>query len=244
MQSIIVNTVYKPNNSDFYYITIATKPNIVLNNLKKTVEKNGESIIVLGEKENRVIGWESKQNFGVKLKEVHNFIKNPDLNKRDIVLFTDAYDIAYFGNKNEIIKRFKNLNMPIIFGCEKYCFPDPHLKTNYFIRDKEFPYLNSGMFIGYVEDLRKCIGNYSYNDSDDDQRFWTNEFFKYPGIIGLDYNNDLFLNMHDIEMQDFSFENKTVLYKNRNPLFIHVNGPDKTMIYDFLTHEIKLNNVF
>ena len=235
MQSIIVNTVSNTDISDFYYITVATKPNIVLDNLKKKIEKNGETLFVLGENENRVIGWESKQNFGVKLREVSDFLKNPNLNKNDIILFTDAYDIAYFGNKTDIIKRFKEFERPIIFGCEKYCFPDPNLKTSYFIKNTEFPYLNSGMFIGYVEDLRKCIGNYSYNDEDDDQRFWTKAFFENQRIIGLDYNNDLFLNMHDINMEQFSFENDTVFYKNRNPLFIHVNGPDKSMIYDFLS---------
>ena len=32
-------------------------------------------------------------------------------------------------------------------------------------RDKEFSYLNSGLFIGTVKALRKCIIYYEYNDT-------------------------------------------------------------------------------
>ena len=56
----------------------------------------------------------------------------------------------------------------------------------------QFPYLNSGMFIGSVKALRECMKEYQYNDNDDDQRFWTTQFFNRPDMIMLDYNNDIF----------------------------------------------------
>ena len=39
----------------FYYITVATKPHIILNNIIKTVQKNDEEIHVLVLQENRSI---------------------------------------------------------------------------------------------------------------------------------------------------------------------------------------------
>ena len=64
----------------FYYITVATKPHIILNNIIKTVQKNDEEIHVLGLQENRSIGWNAKGNFGLKLREVKQFLENPKLN--------------------------------------------------------------------------------------------------------------------------------------------------------------------
>jgi len=217
--------------SKFYYITISTRPNYILDKLKQKVAKNGETLIVLGENEKRLIGWEGSQNFGVKLKEVSLFITRSELEPGDIVLFTDAYDVAYFGNKEDIIERFLEFKKPIIFGCEKYCNPDPELAEKYINRDYEFPYLNSGMFIGYVWALKKCISDYEYDDRDDDQRYWTKQFLETnKDLIELDYMSKLFLNTVDIDMTKFEFTNENVRYKRRRPIFVHVNGPDKRLI--------------
>ena len=140
-----------------HYITVSTRPHPVLDKLIEKVQQNGEKIEVLGQHENRSIGWEHQQRFGVKLREVANFIKRPYLKSNDLVLFTDAYDVAYFGTQDEIIEIYKSFNHPIVFGCEKECHPDPHLAGLYPNKNKEFSYLNSGLFIGTVQALRKCI---------------------------------------------------------------------------------------
>jgi hypothetical protein len=220
----------------FYYITVATKPHYVLDKIKENVKKNKEKIYVLGGHENRLIGWEGHQNFGVKLREVSDFLKESFLDKDDIVLFTDAYDVVYCGNQKEITRRYTDFDKPIIFGCEKQCNPDPKRASEYKFMDTEFPYLNSGMFIGRVWALRKCILEYKYNDRDDDQRFWTTQFFENPELIGLDYYNKLFLNTVDMD-ERFFYLDKTeniAIYRGADPLFVHVNGPDKTSIKQYL----------
>ena len=216
--------------SKLYYITVATKPHPVLDRIKKNVEQNGEIIHVLGETENRFIGWQSSQNFGVKLREVYKFIQRVSLRPNDVILFTDAYDVAYAGNKNEIISRYNCFNKPILFGCEKHCNPDPHKASRYIDIDKEFPFLNSGMFIGRVWALQKCMEGYEFNDGEDDQRYWTSKFLSNPELIALDYDNKLFLNTVDIDMRYFSWNGKIAIYNLKKPLFIHVNGPDKRLI--------------
>jgi hypothetical protein len=220
-----------------HYITVATKPHKVLNKILETVKKNKETIEVLGLQENRLIGWEGTQNFGVKLREIYNFVDRPTLCESDIVLFTDAYDLAYLGNLTEVVRRYKMFSKPIIFGAEKSCHPDPGRSTQYkFPNDNmpEFPFLNSGMIIGRVDALRHCMKGYQYDDRHDDQRFWTTAFFENPDKIELDYENLLFLNAADMEMEDFIWNGKTAWYKRHNPLFVHINGPDKTMIEIFL----------
>jgi hypothetical protein len=219
-----------------FYITVATKPHPVLDKIKERINKNGETIHILGGQEDRQIGWEGHQNFGVKLREVSDFLKNPELNPDDIVLFTDAYDVVYCGTHKEIIEKYMKFNKPIVFGAEKQCNPDPGRSTEYGFKATEFPYLNSGMFIGRVWALRKCILEYQYEDKDDDQRFWTTQFFENPCLIGLDYINELFLNTVDMDKRFFFLdkENFIAVYKGSNPMFVHVNGPYKKELLGYL----------
>jgi len=215
-----------------YYITVATLPHPVLDKLRERVHKNGEEIEVLGQSENRRIGWENQQRFGIKLREVANYLKRPHLKDDDLILFTDAYDVAYFGTHSEIVERYQSFGSPIVFGCEKECHPDPGRASQYKKTDVEFPFLNSGLFIGTVGALRQCVGTYQYEDKHDDQRYWTTCFFDRPDLISLDYENRLFLNTSGFVENFFMFDLESIIafYKYSNPMFVHVNGPEKSFI--------------
>jgi hypothetical protein len=219
-----------------YYITISTRDHPILDKLVDRVKANGETIEVLGQHENRTIGWENQQRFGVKLREVATFLRRDSLKSDDLVLFTDAYDVAYFGTKLEIIDRYMSFKTPIVFGCEKECHPDPNRASEYMDTNREFPYLNSGMFIGTVDALRQCIMNYQYNDTDDDQRYWTTQYLNNPDRITLDYDNKLFLNTSGFESEVFMYDRSSAVafYKYANPQFVHVNGPDKSFINELV----------
>lgn len=227
----IISTVREPT---LHYITIATKPHVVLDKIKQRVAIQNESLSVLGEHENRNIGWNATGNFGIKLKEVQSFIMNPEIDKDDIVLFTDAYDVIYYGNRAEIIKRYLSFAHPIVFGAEKFCNPIPSYEKHYTFKDTEFPFLNSGMFIGRVWALRECIGKYVYNDKHDDQQYWTLQFINRPELIKLDYNNTLFLNSVGLDVNSIRHDGNRCFYKEANPLFLHINGPDKSEIRHFM----------
>lgn len=219
---------------NFYHITIATKPHPILDNIINKINENKEYIYVLGANENRNIGWNDKANFGVKLREVHDFIFKSSIQNEDIVLFTDAYDVIYAGNHVEIVKRFINMNTPIVFGSETTCNPDPDKANMYTNKNVKFPYLNSGMFIGIVGALRECMKNYVYEDKHDDQRFWTQKFFEYPKLFTLDYENQLFLNTYGIDIENINLNKHQIEYENKNPMIVHVNGPDKNDLNRFL----------
>jgi hypothetical protein len=222
------------NKHNLHYITVATKPHPILELIQNRIEKQGEHITVLGLEENRSIGWNAYANFGVKLREVYMYIWNVELDPEDIILFTDAYDVIYCGNQEEIIKKYLELDTPIIFGAETICNPDPNREAEYNNRHLQFPYLNSGLYIGRVWALRECMIGYSYNDADDDQRYWTNYLFKRADLIKLDYNNSLFLNTAGINIKEIEWDGNIAKYKNKIPMFVHVNGPDKSELKHFL----------
>ena len=131
--------------NNLHYITIATKLHPILELIKTRVEKQRENITILGLQENRNIGWNDRANFGVKLREVYNYIWNVDLDPDDIILFTDAYDVIYCGNHEDILERYLTLDSPIVFGSETMCNPDPNREPEYNNRHLQFPYLNSGL---------------------------------------------------------------------------------------------------
>jgi len=220
-----------------HYITVATKPHRVLDALKQRVAVLDETITVLGQAEDRLIGWEGSCNFGVKLRELYDFLARPELDPEDIILFTDAYDVVYCGNRQEVLDRYAKFQTPVVFGAERLCQPDTPLANHYPKHGQcEFSYLNSGMFIGKVWALRKCMEGYVFVDEIEDQRFWTEKFLMtHRHLIELDYENLLFLNTVSIDMKWFSVDkfgpsSTIIMYKTAAPLFVHVNGPDKTLI--------------
>ena len=101
--------------NNLYYITVATKPHEILDRIKSQIEIQNEKIIVLGEQEDRPIGWNSVGNFGVKLREVRDFLLRPEIADEDIILFSDAYDVIYQGDFDEIVARFLEFSKPLVF---------------------------------------------------------------------------------------------------------------------------------
>ena len=217
-----------------HYITVATKPHSVLDNIKNKVDNNNESIHILGENEKRYIGWNANGNFGLKIKLVQDYLFNNNLQDEDIILFTDAYDVIYHGDFSLIYSKFCNFNKPIVFGAETCCNPDTSLQKYYNNINYTFPYLNSGLYIGKVWALKECLRNYKYDDNHDDQLFWTHCLLRYPDKIELDYNNELFLNTHNIDIEDICINKSVIHFKNKTPIFIHVNGPNKSDLDKFL----------
>lgn len=233
---------------NFHFITIATQPHPVLDILVKTVESKGEQIEVLGLEENRSIGQDlpnGSRRLGIKLRELHKFIIKSSLNPDDIVLFTDAYDVYYSGDKSTIIERFKQMDKPIVFGAEKCCYPDSSKASLYPFTTSEFQFLNSGLFIGRVSAFRECMINYVFDDDVNDQLWWTDTFLKNQHLIQLDYTNQLFLNCVWLDKSDLLItEDKVVLrYNNSTPQLIHGNGPSKPLIDPLLEYGISKFNI-
>jgi hypothetical protein len=218
---------------------VATRPHPVLTELQDDTHFRGNKLTILGLEENRSIGWSGKGNFGIKLREVHRFLQKPELNDSDIILFSDAYDVAIIGGQQEIKRRYLTFQKPIVFGAEKGCHPDKNRAKEYnSLMWQEFKYLNSGLFIGRVWALRQCMSEYKYKDSEDDQRFWTSQYLKKRHLIELDHHAKIFLNCAFLDHKDIEYNKNTkkltYLKTQTHPLMIHANGHDKTYLYDII----------
>ena len=228
------------DDTNFYYITVATKPHPILDILIKTVESKNESLEILGLENNCYIGQDlpnGSRRFGIKLLEVYNFLKRDNLKDNDIILFSDAYDVYYSGNKSTIIERFNKMNKPIVFGGEQCCYPDASKSSLYPTTNSPFRYLNSGLFIGRVYALRESMKDYVYLDDTDDQLWWTNKFLERQDLIELDYNNLLFLNCVWLNKEDLIIYEDKVTFRNGNtPQLTHGNGPSKELIEPLLKY--------
>lgn len=217
-----------------HYLTIATKPHPILENIKKKVIQNNEQINILGQSEDRHIGWHANGNFGLKIKLVQDYLMNNELNNEDLILFTDAYDVIYYGDFSMIIDRYCMFNKPIVFGSETTCSPDSRMMKYYTNLNHKFPFLNSGLYIGKIWALKECLKDYKFNDKHDDQLFWTKCFIQHPDKIELDYNNNIFLNTYEVDIEEINVNKNSIQYNGKNPIFLHVNGPDKSDLDRFL----------
>jgi hypothetical protein len=208
-----------------HYITVSTKDTPDLQNLIKSAKKNKWDLNVLGLEMNTSELGHANKKFGMKLRLVKDYLSK--CNPEDILLFTDAWDVLVFGTKEEVLERYKKFNKSIVFNAEKFCWPDELRKNEYDTLTEEFPFLNSGGYIGKMKDIAKFLDNYNNEEDIDDQRFWTDQYMKNRDIIGLDHKNEIFICCVGTDIRDYSIENEKLKYKDKYPLILHANGPGK-----------------
>lgn len=60
-----------------------------------------------------------------------------------------SYDVLFTTNLDVIVHKFKKTDARILFGAEKYIWPDDTLEHLYPVVSKHLPkYLNSGLYMG------------------------------------------------------------------------------------------------
>lgn len=105
---------------------------------------------------------------GHKINLVREHIKTlPD---NDLVLFVDGYDVFFADNIETITERFLGFNCDILFGAERYCWPDDTLRLLFPETGTPNRYLNSGVYMGTVLSLKRFFDASTGpipNDSDD-----------------------------------------------------------------------------
>ena len=102
----------------------------------------------------------------------------------DVVLFADGYDTFAASDLEEITRRYLEFKCKVLFAAEQYLWPD---KTLEFPEcDTPYRYLNSGLFIGRVDELKKILAE-PINDADDDQLYYQKRFLSGQFDIKLDH---------------------------------------------------------
>jgi len=220
-----------------HFITVATKPHPVLDVLVKTFRNKGEHLEVLGLELNCDIGQDLPhvRRLGVKLHLIYEFLHRATVAAADdIVVFCDAYDVVFCGDRATVAERFASMGHAIVFGAELGCYPDGSKASLYPEAPNAFKFLNSGLFAGRAAALRECMRDYVY-DADviehevNDQQWWTDVFLSGKHDMVLDYHHALFLNCVWINeglitMGDYD---DVVRFGGATPQFLHGNGPGK-----------------
>lgn len=188
----------------------AEQQNIKITNLGEGVQWNGGTMETAGG--------------GQKINLIRDHLNNlPD---KDVVLFVDGYDVFFNSNLEEIVGRYVGFNTKILFSSEKTCWPDESIANMFPICDTEYRYLNSGTFIGEVEELKRLLAD-SIEDNQDDQLFIQKRFLTGDYDIKLDYEQYIFAT-HDT---DVAYDLKNELLYNPNTksfsCIYHGNGPDE-----------------
>jgi len=112
----------------------------------------------------------------------------------DIVFYCDGYDVFIVDHLDEFLYRYAEFNHKVIFAAEQYCWPVDNaeeqkaLVSKHFTDlDTKYKYLNSGVFIGRVSELKKIFKDPIENDGDDQlycQKKYLSE--KYDIVIDTD----------------------------------------------------------
>lgn len=184
---------------------------------------------------------------GQKILEILAGIENLD---NRLIVLCDTFDLIPIAGASEIIFKFNSLcsRGSVLFASETSCWPDKNLAIYYPNVNTKYKYLNSGTIMGYRDDVYNLIKNNTVQNADDDQLFFTHKFLAGEKIV-LDYNCELFQTLCNVGEDVVIHKNRLYNhYCNSYPVFLHGNGPAKTLLNQFenyisviSTHLIKEN---
>ncbi len=154
---------------DYHVLTVATDESKA-HKLLSSARKRGVDITNLG----KGVKWEGGvmemgHGGGHKINLVKEFIE--DKKDSDVILFLDGYDTFLSDSTDEIISRYMEFFHKIVFSSERFCWPDEgyadDLKALNENQNTPYQYLNSGMYVGRVGELKKLFSAPIENNSDD-----------------------------------------------------------------------------
>ena len=174
---------------------------------------------------------------GQKINLLKNYIR--DLPDSDVILFADGYDTFVNEEIEEIERRFLEFKCGVLFAAEEWCWPDESLVDSYpkanmefkgVIQPSPYRYLNSGLFIGRVSELKKILAE-DIEDHEDDQLYYHKRFLSGEFDIRLDTECYVFVCYDPVvcnsQSESFNFGQKNQIYNPRTECFgcvFHGNG--------------------
>ncbi|XP_018557008.1 procollagen-lysine,2-oxoglutarate 5-dioxygenase 1 isoform X2 [Lates calcarifer] len=156
-----------------------------------------------------------------------------------IILFIDSYDVVFASGPKELLKKFQQARHKVVFSSESLIWPDRHLEDKHPHVREGNRFLGSGGFIGYLPNIKQMVSDWTGEDNQSDQLFFTKIYIdpvKKKSInITLDSKCRLFQNLHGaldevvLKFEDGRVRARNVLYDTL-PVIIHGNGPTKLQI--------------
>ena len=104
-----------------------------------------------------------KTGGGVKLNVLRDFLQKKAPN--DVVVFTDAYDVFFCEDLNEIIRRYLSFKTEVVIQAERNNWPNP--ESIWPPAHTPYRYMCTGVIIGRVRELRKLLNQELFEDQSD-----------------------------------------------------------------------------
>ena len=197
-----------PQSRYDYFVDFDTHVCTVATDLKKanklltSAEKHNINLINLGEGVKWKGGSMKGQGGGHKINLIKKFIS--DKKDSDVLLFLDGYDTFLTDHIDEIKSRYLEISHDIVFSSERICWPDEGLGSDLKALNPDqkspYQYLNSGMYIGRVGELKKLFAKRILN-ADDDQLYVQKSYLQNEDIdLVVDTDGYLF-NTHEPEVR-------------------------------------------
>ncbi|XP_061697069.1 procollagen-lysine,2-oxoglutarate 5-dioxygenase 1 isoform X2 [Syngnathoides biaculeatus] len=156
-----------------------------------------------------------------------------------IILFIDSYDVIFASSPKELLKKFLQAQHKVVFSSETLIWPDRHLEDKHPHVREGNRFLGSGGFIGYLPNIKRMVAEWTGEDDDSDQLFFTKIYInpeKRKSInMTLDSKCRLFQNLHGaldevvLKFEDRHVRARNLLYDTL-PVIIHGNGPTKLQL--------------
>ncbi len=225
--------------SSLHIVTVATDIKYYMPYLIESVKKNHNNLTILGLN----MKW---TGFNLKFNLMKEHLSK--LPEDDIVCFCDGYDVICVRDLNEMIDEFnriKNKTKCKVIASTDFCLGQYYIKFSIqFTGTLARNYINSGLYMGCVKDL-KCmfniISSYGSEDNLDDQMLLNKFNQMNPGYIHIDKETNIFYTLFESNLLKYTIDKqfnkkcnvvKYIKYNDNNiysihntkPFFIHAPG--------------------
>ena len=174
-------------------VTVATHSDLYLPFLKKSIEKIGLKL--------EILGWGQKYT-SHHIKDTLMIEYTEKCKKDDIILFIDGFDSIITENFKDIEKEFIKTKENLIVSIQDHNDLPLIQKIGFnldFKPSSNNMYLNTGMYIGYSSYINKMLKNIRLHagiiSQPSNQVIWQNYFNKYKDKIYLDTEKNFFYNI-------------------------------------------------
>ncbi|KAM9752463.1 LOW QUALITY PROTEIN: procollagen-lysine,2-oxoglutarate 5-dioxygenase 1 [Menidia menidia] len=175
---------------------------------------------------------------GQKVRLLKEFLQ--DLTSEDqIILYVDSYDVVFSSGPRELLRKFQQGAHRLVFSSQNLVWPDRHLEDRHPPVREGNRFLCSGGFMGFLPSVQELLSDWTGDDADSDQLFFTKIYIdpeKRKSInITLDSKCRMFQNLHGaldevvLKFEDSRVRARNVLYDTL-PVIVHGNGPTTLQI--------------
>jgi len=163
-----------------------------------------------------------------KVEKLLEYLKEHIRGNYEFMLFVDATDTNFYRNPTTLIDDFLTFNKSIVFNAEQELWPHTIWTDKYQEKHRSgpFPYLNSGVYVGYVDAILQHLQNIvtsNYEGKIEDQSAWTIEYLLHDDLE-IDSHGKLFFSSYKNKSYTSLDENNKVTL-SISPYVVHDNGP-------------------